>query len=183
MGADTTIYAFDSSRFEDLSLGIDEVRSKNDSQRLAGLIASDPGLEEEFGERFRRLVVAGNIAARLGGGETEVADFLARLFFQYCRPAFLSLTCSSFVPYLYRRSPYLERLFTVESFHGSSMEIFLGPGAVRLDPEIARTMWKEILDNLPSDMSVFYAPEVSELQTLDSKIDKKSYGNICIGYL
>ena len=63
------------------------------------------------------------------------------------------------------------------------MEIFLGPGAVRLDPEIARTMWKEILDNLPSDMSVFYAPEVSELQTLDSKIDKKSYGNICIGYL
>jgi len=160
-----------------------DVRNDHDTRRLVTLIKSDPGIEENFGERLARLAACGDFATRINSGETEVADFLARLFFQFCSPASLSFTSSSLVRYLYKRSPYLERLFSVEGFHGPSMEPFLGPGAIRLEPDIARRMWGEIIGNLPKDMTGFYPPEVSELNSLDARIDKQTYRNVSIGYL
>ena len=129
MGVNTTICAYDYLRFHLLSGAIDDVRASCDSRRLSVLIGLKLACKTSSVSFLERLMGDGTLAARIDSSHREAVDFFAPLFFRFCSPVHLGFTSSLFCRYLYKRSPYLERLFTVEGFRvGPSMEAFFGPG-------------------------------------------------------
>jgi hypothetical protein len=183
MGVDTNVMAFDEGVFAQLSLAFETLAQNGDARALEKLIVATPDSIENIRDAALAFASNRNAGALIALRAVAAVDIASRLFFGLCSPASLSLTSSSFIQYLYNRSPLLLQLFTVGGLDGITMDLYLGPGATLLNPLTAERMWTEILSQLPVDKSHFLKQDVENLMWVDQKINKQSYTNVCVAWL
>lgn len=183
MSIDKNLVVFDQGWFESLSVAFDQAGSEGRTDGLEALCRSEMAVSPEVTAAFETLRSAGNVSDLITQRNVVAGDLASRMFWALCRPFIFSLTKSSFTLYLYERSPYLQFLFTGGGLEGSSMDLYPGPGGMRVYPATVEQMWVELSKTLPSDLTLFRASDVEDLSEFSARLDKNRFDNVGLVYL